>query len=292
MEPIEKPSSDSLYLQQLRFRKKDSQTWLNFFIKNFRITVLIVISILAVGLYSLSQLPLESSPEVEIPFGVVTVVLTGASTSSMEELVVKKIEKKVVNLSGVKKVSSSALNSLAVVSVEFRAEENLKDSIRKLRDAVATLKSDLPTDATDPQVNEVSFSNAPVWTVVVTGPYDNFTLKKFSDNLKDELEKLPGTSEVLANGGDSYDLRVLFNPQKLESYGLSLDQVTQTIRASNITMPLGTIDISNFQYTVQVDSKFTTAEQLRKLPLTTPTGQSVQLKDVATVMERAKERDV
>lgn len=284
--------ADSLYLQQLEFEEKDRKTWLNFFINNFRVTALIVIAILGWGLVSLGMLPLESNPEVKIPIGIISVALPGASPSDVEELIVDKIESKVANLTGVKQVTSSAVNSFGTVSVEFRAEEDLKDAIRRLRDAVDTVKAELPADATDPQVTEVSFSSAPVWTVVVTGPYDNFTLRKFADKVKDELEKLPGTNEVLLNGGDVYELRVLFDPQKLETYGLAMDQVNTMIRASNIALPLGTMDISNYQYTVRIDGKFDNAAELREIPVSTIGGQVIRLKDVATVLEMARDRDV
>lgn len=285
-------SSDSLYLRQLTYKKKDGKTWLIFFISHFRITVLIVISIIAWGLYSLSVLPLESNPEVKIPFGIVTVALPGASPASMEDLVVKKIEKKVANLSGVKQVTATALNSFGSVTVEFRAEEDLKDALRRLRDAVDSVKSELPEDALEPVVSEISFSAIPVWTVVVTGPYENFTLREFADRVKDELEKLPGTSEVTVSGGDEREIRIFFDPQKLQRFSLPLEAVLGQIKASNSAVPLGTLRISNFEYTLQVDGKLRTIEMLRDMPIPLFTGGAIRLRDVATVREQAATRDV
>ena len=120
----ESATSDSLYLSQLVYTPEVGNTFLSFFIRNFRVIVLIVMGIILFGLISYGMLPLESNPEVKIPFGVVTVSMPGASPADMEELVVRKVENKVVNLTGVKQVTSSALNSFASVSVEFRAEED------------------------------------------------------------------------------------------------------------------------------------------------------------------------
>lgn len=309
-------SADSLYLQQLTFKKKDSKTWLNFFIQNFRVTVLIILGLIMWGTIAFNMLPLESSPEVKIPYGIVTVALPGASPADVEELVVKKIESKVVNLSGVKQVRSNALNSFASITVEFRAEEDLKDAIRRLRDAVSTVKADLPNEATDPVVSEVSFSNTPIWTLVVTGPYDNFTLRKYAKVVEDELKKLPGTSDVITNGGDEYEVRISFDPQKLQAYNLSADQVISTIKANNIALPLGTINVSNFEYTIRAEGKFMNAAELRKLPISSVTSgaqsgsggssassgssatnsasttQIIKLEDVADVLDRAKNKTV
>lgn len=283
-------SGDSLYLQQLKYTKKAGKTFLNFFIQNFRVIVLLVMSVLLWGIISFSMLPLESNPEVKIPYGIVTVALPGASPADMEELVIKKVESRVVNLSGVKQVSSTALNSFASISVEFRAEEDLKDAIRRLRDAVENAKADLPAEASDPVVNEVSFSNIPVWTLVVTGPYDSFTLRKYAEMVQDELEKLEGASEVLISGGDVFEIQILYDPQKLADYGLSADTVNGIIRANNIALPLGTLDVSNFEYTVRTDGKIFSVTDLRSLPITNVNGQIVRLQDIATVLEKARKR--
>ena len=282
--------SDSLYLSQLEYKPKDGKTWLTFFIKNYRVTVLIVLGIFLWGVTSFTMIPLEAMPEVKIPYGIVTVSLPGASPEDMEELVVKKIESKVSTISGIKQITSKALNSFATVSVEFRAEEDLKDAQRRLRDAVSTLKNNLPAEASDPQVMEVSFSNTPVWTIVVTGPYDNFTLRKYADLVKNELEKLPETNEVTISGGDVYEIRVIYDPDKLQKYGLSADVVNGIIKAGNLEVPLGTINISNFEYTLRGGSKIKNADTLRNLPIPTQNGQTILLQDIATVTEMAQER--
>lgn len=289
----EDESSDSLYLKQLQFRPKDGKTFLNFFINNFRITVLIVIGLLLWGLFSLAMLPLESTPEVKIPYGVVSVSIPGASPEDIEELVVKKLETRLANLSGVKQIRASALNSYATVTVEFRAEEDLKDAIRRLRDAVSQAKADLPAEASEPSVMEISFSNIPVWTIVVSGPYDSFSLRKYAEMVQDELKKLPGASEVNISGGDVYQARVSYDPIKLATFGLTPDTVSSIIKANNFAIPSGTVKVSNFNYSVRVDGKLGNVSSLREMGiLTLGSGQIIKLKDVADVVEMAQERQI
>jgi len=285
-------SGDSLYLQRLKYTADVGKTFLTFFINNFRVTVMIVLSLLAWGVYSFMALPLESMPEVKIPYGIVTVSLPGASPEDMEQQVTDKIESKLSSLSGVKQIRSSSLNSFASITVEFRAEEDLTDAIRRLRDAVAGAKSDLPAEASDPTVTEVSFSSSPVWTVVVTGPYDSFTLRKYAEIVQKEIEKLPETDSVNVGGGDTYEIRVKYDPMKLQQYGLSVDTVNSLIKANNLSIPLGTIDVSNFEYALKSDGQFTSAADLRNLPLLSINNQLIRLQDVADVIEMAKERQV
>ncbi len=286
----EQKDSDSIYLSQLTFDPAKANKFLNFLLTNVRVIALFIIGILLWGFYSFNVLPLESMPEVKIPYAIVSVSLPGASPSDVEELVVKKIENKIANLSGVKTMSATAMNSFASVRVEFRAEEDLKEAIRRLRDAVANLKADLPSDASEPVVSEVAISNSPVWTMVMTGPYDNFALRRYAQDLKDEFLKLPGTSEVNISGGDETEIRVTYDPQKLDLYGLSMDQINAVVKANNITLPLGTINVGNFEYTLRLDGKFKNVAELRDLPVGTFGTSVIYLKDVADVVERAAER--
>lgn len=287
----EAPSSDSIYLSQLQFDPAKANPFLHFLLTNVRVIFLFIIAILAWGIYSFTKLPLESTPEVKIPFGIVSVSLPGASPADVEELVVKKVEKKIANLSGVKTMTSTASTSFGTVSVEFRAEEDLKDAIRRLRDAVSNMGGDLPAEASDPVVSEVSFSESPVWTFVLTGPYDSFALRDYATKVQDELLKLPGTSTVQISGGDQAEIRVTYDPQKLQLYGLSMDQINGIIRANNLTMPLGDLQVGNFQYSLRLDGKFKDIKELRDLPVATSGGSLIRLQDVADVVERAVERN-
>ncbi|MBD3270055.1 MMPL family transporter [Candidatus Peregrinibacteria bacterium] len=285
-------SSDSLYLNQLKFTKKERQTFMNYFINHFRVVILVIISVFVWGIFSFLQLPLESNPEVEIPFGIVTVSLPGASPSDVEELIIKEIEDEIVNIEGVKTVSSSALNSFASITVEFQANEDLDDAIRRLRDTVDSASGGLPDQANDPIVSEVSFSSSPIWTMVITGPYDNFTLREYAELVQDELLKLPGTSEVLISGGDREEIRISINPNKLTTYGVTTDQVLNAIRSNDVNLPLGTVDISNFEYSLSIENDYQNVQDIRRLPIKSTEDQIIRVQDVASVVERATENQV
>lgn len=290
MENNQKPSSDSLYLDQLQFEQAKANKLLHFLLTNGRVIFLSIMVIMAWGFFAFNQLPLESTPEVKIPFGIVTVALPGASPGDVEELVVKKIEAKVSGLSGVKTVNSSALNSFAAISVEFQAQEDIKDAIRRLRDAVESAKSSLPAEALDPVVSEISFSNTPIWTLVLTGPQDSFTLRHYAEMVEHELAKLPGAEEVKVSGGDIAEISISYNPQKLEQYGLSIDMVNNIIRANNLTLPLGELETGNFTYGLRLDGKFKNITELRNLPISSSGDALVRLSDVGDIVERAATR--
>ncbi len=281
-------SSDFRYLETLEFRPELRKTWLNFFVTNFRVVVLLILLITGIGSYSFLLLPRESNPEVKIPIAVVATTYPGVAPADIEELVTKKIETGIAGLKGIKKITSNSANSFSAVTVEFDAKENLDDSIRKLRDQVTNIKKDLPADANEPVVREISFDDTPIWTVALTGPYDGFTLRKYGEDLKDELEKIPGVREARVSGGDELEFSVAFDPDKLAQYGVSIDQANQAVRAVNLAVPAGTFEGREFTYPIRADSRFFTIKALEQIPVAhLDDGSIVYLRDIAEVETRS-----
>ncbi|MBN1258885.1 efflux RND transporter permease subunit [Candidatus Peregrinibacteria bacterium] len=281
-------SSDTLYLKKLTFSSELKKTWLNFFVTNFRVVLLIIALITVWGGYSYTMLPRESNPEVKIPIAIVATTYPGASPSDIEELVTKKIETGISGLEGIKKITSNSSNSSSVITVEFEANEDLDDSIRRVRDEVATLKSELPDDANDPLVKEVSMDNRPIWTIGITGGQDNFILRKFAEDIQEELEKISGVREVNVSGGDEEEFEIAYDPKKLLFYGLSADGANQVVKMTNRVFPSGTFEGENYVYSVRTDSRFYDAGSLESIPLAhTQQNAPVFLRDIASVRVKA-----
>ena len=286
-------SSDSRYLAKLEFRPELKKTWLNFFVSNVRVVALLIVLLAAWGGYSYAKLPKESNPEVKIPIAVVSTMYPGAGPSDIEELVTKKIETAVAGLKGIHKITSNSSNSISSITVEFDANEDLDDAIRRLRDKVNTVKKDLPQDAKDPIVTEISLDDQPILIIALTGPQDGFALRSYADTIKDELEKIPGVREVRISGGDEREFEVAYDPQKLQSYGITLDAANGAIAATNRAIPGGNFDGSKFVYPVRTDARFYNDIELANIPVGhADNGTIVSLKDVAAVRERAIKKTV
>lgn len=285
---MQEKSSDYLYLEKLKFNPKLRESWLNFFIVNFRVVILLIILLSAWGIYSFIKLPLESSPEVKIPIAVISTVYPGASPSDVEELITKKIETQIAGLKDITKITSNSANSVSSITVEYDAKADLDDSLRKLRDKVGDIKNELPDDAIDPNVIEISVDDSPIFTASISGNIDGVTLRKYADEIKDELEKISGVREVIVSGGDELEFEVAYDPLKLTLYNISADQANQAVKGANITMPAGTFEGSKFSYPIRADAKFYDAKKLSEIPLLhTDEGAIIYLKDVAEVQEKA-----
>ncbi|MFA6422023.1 MAG: efflux RND transporter permease subunit [Candidatus Buchananbacteria bacterium] len=289
----EEKSSDYKYLENLTFDKSLKKGFLYFFVKNIKVVFLLLLLISAWGIYSFVNLPRESNPEVKIPIAIVTDVYPGVSPADMEELVTKKIETGISGVKGIKKITSNSANSLSAITVEFDANENVDDAIRRLKDQVNSIQNNLPQDANDAVVTEISLDDSPIWTFTITGPYDGFTLRGIGDDIKDELEKIPGVREVQVSGGDEKEFQIAYDPDKLVQFSLSTDSANQLVRATNLAVPAGTFEGSEFNYSIRTDSRFFDAEALGNIPiLHTDNGGIVYLKDIARVQEKAIKKTV
>jgi multidrug efflux pump subunit AcrB len=286
-------SSDYLYLEKLTFNPELRKTWLNFFVTNFRVVILMIILLTALGAYSFLSLPRESSPEVKIPIAIVITSYPGASPADIEELVTKKLETEISGLKDISKITSQSSNSISSITVEFDAKADLDDSIRKLRDAANNAKSKLPSDANDPVVREISLDDQPIWSISLTGPYDGATLRQAAEEIQDELEAIADIREVNISGGDQKEFEVAYDPQKLTIYGISADQANQKIKATNLAIPAGSFEGREYTYPVRGDARFFDEQKLANIPLMhTDEGAIVFLKDVARVQETNIERTV
>lgn len=286
-------TSDHLYLERLEFDPALRKSWLNFFIVNFRVVILLIILLTALGLYSFFSLPRESSPEVKIPIAVVMTVYPGASPADVEELVTKKIETKISGIKDVDKITSNSSNSVSAITVEFSSKADLNDSLRSLRDQVNSLKGTLPSDVNDPIVKEISLDDTPIITISLAAPYDGFRLRSFGEDVRDELEKIAGVREVIISGGEETEFEIAYDPQKLTFFNLSADAANQLVAAANLVIPAGTFEGREYSYPVRVDGRFFDATKLGNTPLFhTDDGAIIYLKDVASVKETAIKKSV
>ena len=286
-------STDLAYLKQLEFRPELRHTWLNFFVQNFRVVVLLILLLSGWGIFSYLTLPREANPEITIPVAVITDVYPGASPADVEELVTKKIETDISGVAGINKVTSTSANSFSSVSVEFDSNQNVDDATRRLRDQLSKIRNDIPSEANDPQVVQISFDNTPVVTFELSGPYDGFTLRTYAENIQDDLEKIPGMREVNVSGGDQSEFDIDYDPQKLDLYGITLAQANQAVAATNHAIPAGNFEGKNFNYPVRADARFFDAKALGDIPvLHKENGAIVYLKDIADVKETAIKKTV
>lgn len=256
----------------------------NFLLTRSAFTKLLIVSLVALGLFALSAMPKESTPEIKIPIGIVTTVLPGATAADVERLITDELEPAVRNVSNIEKVTSQSRAGMSVITAEFIASADIETSIQDLRNAVEGAKRDLPTDAESPTVTKVDFANQPILIVAVGSDLHPAALTKLGEDLKDDLVNIPGISKVEVAGTRDREIALITNKDALLQYGVSPLQIVGAVSAANASVPAGSLTIDDVLYPIQFKGDITSIEDIMNVPIQT-SGGTIMLSDVAHVVD-------
>jgi multidrug efflux pump len=257
----------------------------SFFIHKRSFTVFLMIILTLAGTYAVVGIPKESTPDISIPLGIVVTALPGASSADVERLVTNKIENGVLGVENVSKVTSTSADGISSVSVEFDSSANIDKSIQSLKDAVDKIKQDLPAEATTPTVSDVNFADSPILEISVSGNLAPGELTALGESVSDEIKRVPGVSKVSVSGVRARQVQVIAREESLRQYNLSLSDVTNAIRSAGVASPAGAITVDGVNYAVRFESGVETTDKVADVVITTPTGATVRVGDVANVVD-------
>lgn len=257
----------------------------SFFLKKQTFTVFLMLGLLAGGVYAVSVIPKESTPDISIPLGVVSTVLPGASSADVERLITDKIESGVLGVEHVSKVTSTSGDGVSVVSVEFDASANIDKSIQLLKDAVDKVRPELPAEALTPTVSDVNFADQPILIVSVSGHLTPEELTTLGDTVSDELKRLSGVSRVVVSGVRARQVQVIVRADALRQYGLSLSDITGALRQAGIASPAGSITVEGITYAVRFESSILSTSDVANVAIAGPGGSTLHIRDVAQVAD-------
>jgi len=250
---------------------------------------LLVVALLFFGVTSVVSTPLELIPNIEMPYLIIYVPYPGAPPEDVESLVTEPVEDALSTVSGVKNVQSISSEHVAMIGLEFNYGTNLEQAHTDVQNNLELYKSQLPEDAGDPTIVEISMSMMPTMTLSAsaTGDVDLSSLVK--DVVAPELERLAGVASVSVAGGGSDYIQVELNEQAVQQYGLNISTIAQVIGAADFSMPVGTLAQGDIDLTVRGGINYPTMESLREIPITLRTGDVVRLSDIASISYRAED---
>jgi multidrug efflux pump subunit AcrB len=259
--------------------------WLwNFFLAKRQFSWLFIIALCVAGAVSVMAIPKESSPEVIVPIGIVQTMLPGASPADVEELITNKLENSIANVEGLEKLTSSSQEGVSSITAEFDANADVDKSIQDLKDAVDQAKGDLPSDATEPAVFELNFTEQPILVVSVSSELAPVAFTELGRDLEDEFESVSGVSKVDVTGTRPREIQILVRGESLQAYGITLSEVSQALASSNVTLPVGTIVTEGIEYSVRLEGKLLEVDEIASIPVTSRGGTPVYIRDVADVV--------
>jgi len=165
------------------------------------------------GLFSLIGLPVEQFPNIDFPFVIVQTVMRGASAESMENDVSKKVEDAVNQISGVRNIQSTSQEGYSLVVIEFELEKKSYEASNDVREKIAGIRADLPTEIEEPIVSTWDPASEPILYIAVSGQRTPKEITEFTKNyIKKRLETVSGVGSVQLIGGSEREINVFLNP--------------------------------------------------------------------------------
>lgn len=257
----------------------------NFFLEKRQFSYVLIGTLVIAGAYSILGIPKENAPAIDIPDGIVTAVLPGASSADMESLVTDKLEDQIAGINNIDTMTSSSNDGLSQIVVQFTANADLNRSLQDLRDAVAKAVPDLPADVTAPQVTKINFSDQPIVLVSISGDLPPTEFSALGKSVSDTLKSVVGVSEVNVAGVPLREVDVVVNKEALDQYGLRLVDVISAISASNAALPAGRISMQGVNYDVSFKGGITDPSQIREIAVGSKAGVPIYLRDIALISD-------
>lgn len=255
----------------------------NAFIKS-KLSILLVFAFLLLGLFSIYFIPREEDPQIEVPTADIMIGYPGATPKEVETGVVQPIEKIVSNIKGVEHVYSTSMNGMGMLTVQFYVGEDSERSLVKLYNEIMKNMDHMPQGATMPLVKSRSIDDVPalaftLWSNKMSG----YELRQVSEVVGNEIKMIPDVAQIKVIGGQSRQVRVILDKDKMAESKVDFGTVSQALQANNVQMESGNIINGDKVYSVQTGNFFADKDEVKNMIVGTNDNQPVYLYQIANI---------
>ncbi|HEU0079473.1 MAG TPA: efflux RND transporter permease subunit, partial [Longimicrobiaceae bacterium] len=267
------------------------------------------LGVVFLGVLSFVRLPIDLLPDVAYPRLVVFTGNAGVAPAEIERFITEPVEQAVSTVPGVQSVESSSREGGSLVTVRFAWGTDMDFAALGVREKLDNLRDALPELASRPVVLRTDPRSEPVMALSVAGSRDLPALKDLAESVfRRRLEQIDGVAQATVTGGLEREIQVEVDPRLMESYGLTIDDLSQTLDAANASAPGGTIRRGRYRYSLRTLGEFQSVDEIGLVPLSTGGGQGegqggdagdgglkpasqVLLRDVARITDGFRERE-
>ena len=254
-------------------------------------TALIFLAFAIFGVFSLMNTSLANYPDFDANVVLVMSSYPGASASDIENNLTKVLENTLNGVEDLKDITSRSKENVSIVVLEFEYGTDIDEACNNIRDKLDLVNSSLPDGASVPVLFKFGMDDMPVLILSAKADKSLMGLDKIlDDKLVTPLGRVKGVGTVSVSGAPEREIHVYCDPNKLEAYGLSVSGISQIIAAENRNVPSGSIDIGAESFTLRVEKEFKDPSELLDIVVSTRNGQTVYLRDVATVIDGLEEK--
>lgn len=260
-------------------------------IQQRRIVLFIALVAAIFGMYSYYVIPKQENPHIKVTASMVTTIYPGASPQDVEELVTKKIEDAVSEISEFKKVSSESTKYVSVVIVEYHNDADIDKANRELREKIDEVKNQLPNGCKEPEI-DTNLAEAAGMLISLSGDqYSYEQLSSYGEKIEEAIGQVEGIYKTQLVGNVDKQITVKVHREQLNQLDLSLRELDQILYAQNLEIPSGSLENEEGKIYVQTKAFYQSIEDIKNtiVGVSRETGAIVRLKDIATVDMELKE---
>ena len=261
-------------------------------IRNPVVPIVLFVALTLAGVISFMGMKVQNDPDIEFPVVVVSISQPGAAPSEMTTQITQKVESAIRSVQGVRNIDASATEGNTTVSAEFEIGDDINAAVSEVKNAVDQIRSDLPDGILEPQIFKVATSSDPIAYFAVEA--SDMTLEQLSwfvdDTVARRLLAVEGMASVSRNGGVNREIRVVLNPAKMQSLGVTAAQVNGVLRQQNVNAAGGQSEIAGSRQSVRVLGNAADAFALGETQVSLGGGRSIKLSDIAEVTDGYSEQ--
>ncbi|CAM2764656.1 Multidrug efflux pump subunit AcrB [Flavobacterium succinicans] len=255
---------------------------------NSKLTILLMIGLMIIGVYSSFLIPREEEPQINVPMADILVGYPGASPKEVESRVAKPLEKIISNIKGVEHVHTMAMNGQAMLIVQFYVGQDVERSYVKLYDELAKHENMFPQGVYKPMVKTRSIDDVPMLGITLwSEKQDDYQLRQIAEEVTSEIEKVKDVAITKEIGGNNRELKVILDKDRMSENGVDALGIMQMIQANNGSSQSGSFVENDEEFLVTTGQFLSNAEDVENLVVGINKNMPVYLKQVATITDGA-----
>jgi len=255
----------------------------NLFI-NSKLTILLMVGLMAIGVYSSTLIPREEEPQIVVPMADVMIGYPGASPKEVESRVIVPLEKVLANINGVEHLHGSAMNGMGMIIVQFYVGEDVERSYLNLYDALMKNKHLFPEGVMEPIVKTRAIDDVPMLGLTLWSEnYGDFEIREMAEELVTEIKKVDDVSVTNIIGGRNRELRVVLDKDKMSESGIDALGIIEMIKANNKSSQSGSFDSGDEEFLVTTGQFLRSAEDVGNIVVGVNDNMPVYLNQIARI---------
>ncbi len=252
---------------------------------------LIFVALVVLGLFSFSRLSVDLYPEIELRAVTVMTTYSGASTMDIEQNVTKRLETSLSTVTDLKRINSTSKDDISLITIEFEYGTNMDEAVNDVRSILDMQRNYLPEECDNPIVFKFSSDMMPIMFISANSDVSSKGLYKIlEEKVANPINRIDGVASTSISGAPQREIQISTDPNKMQAYGITVEQVANLIAMENRNIPGGTIDVGTDTYSLRVDGEFRESDEIKNLIAGSYLGRSIYVRDIAVVKDTLKER--